>query len=278
MRYTLGAGVAVLALMVGGHALAACPDDINKLRTELQGNQSFQQRYTSGKIDRASYMRLFEAAQTFATMGLERRCQDVLAGIKELSEKVEAEAPVPPPRADQPRAEPPRTAQPAPPPGDRRPDTRDRADRDDTRTQKLRAAQPIGALSVSFENLVGSDVRNMRNDDLGDVEDLVVERGQISSIVIARGGFLGLGVSYYIIPASQAKIANLDDDTRNKKGRVLVLDMSDEQVKTLARVKKENGQWVAADDDRRAAPERRGTPPERSPSAPPSQPENRPRQ
>jgi hypothetical protein len=277
MRYTLGAGVAVLALMAGGHAFAACPDDINKLRTDLQGNQSFQQRYTSGKIDRASYLRLFEAAQTFATMGLERRCQDVLAGIKELAEKVEAEAPAQP-RTDQPRTEPPRTAQPTAPPTDRRPDTRDRADPDDTRVQKLRAAQPISALSVSFENLVGSDVRNMRNDDLGDVEDVVIERGQISSIVIARGGFLGMGVNYHIIPASQAKIANLGDDTRNKKGRVLVLDMSDDQVKSLARVKKDNGQWVAADDDRRAAPERRGTPPERAPSAPPSQPDNRPRQ
>ena len=81
MKYTLGAGVAVLALSVGGTAFAACPDDITKLRTDLQNNQSFQQRYTTGKIDRAGYMRLFEAAQTFATMGLEKRCQDVLAGM-----------------------------------------------------------------------------------------------------------------------------------------------------------------------------------------------------
>jgi hypothetical protein len=277
MRTTLGASVALLALCFGGHAFAACPDDINKLRTDLQNNPSFQQRYTSGKIDRTSYMRLFEAAQTFATMGLEKRCQDVLAGIREVSEKAEAEAP---------RTEPPRTAQPAPPQTDRRePRSTDRAppadtreSREDSRVQRLRAAQPFNTLSVSFENLVGTDVRNLRNDDLGDVEDVVVERGQISSLVIARGGFLGMAVNYHILPASQAKIANLDDNPRDKKGRVVVLDLSDDQVKALARVKKENGQWVAVDDDRRSAPERRATPPERSPSAPPSQPDTRPRQ
>ena len=87
MRYSLGAGVAMLAFLAGGHAIAACPDDINKVRSDLQNNQSFQQRYTTGKIDRAGYMRLFEAAQTFATMGLEKRCQDVLAGIKDAKEK-----------------------------------------------------------------------------------------------------------------------------------------------------------------------------------------------
>jgi hypothetical protein len=84
-------------------------------------------------------------------------------------------------------------------------------------------------------------------------------------------------VNYHMIQASQAKIANLDDDARNNKRRVLVLDLSDDQVKGLARVKKENGQWVAADDDRRATP-RRDAPPERAPSAPPSQPDTRPRQ
>lgn len=272
MKYTLGASVAVLAICVGGHASAACPDDINKLRTGLQSNQSFQQRYTAGKIDRASYMRLFEAAQTFSTMGLERRCQDVLAGIREVADKVEAEAPAAPPRADRPRTEAPRGADRAPPADTRQP----RADRTDDRAARLSAAKPITGESVSFENLNGVDVRNMRNDDLGDTEDFIVERGQITSIVIARGGFLGMGVNYHIVPASQVKLANLSDNVRDKKSRVLVLDLSEDQVKALPRVTKESGQWVAADDDKRPAPGR-ASPPDRAPSAPPSQPD-RPRQ
>src|SRR6188474_3001754 len=132
MKYTFGAGVAMLALLAGGHAIAACPDDINKVRSDLQNNQTFQQRYTAGKIDRASYLRLFEAAQTFSTMGLERRCQDVLAGIREVAEKVEAEAPATPPRTDQPRTEPPRNADRTPPSDTRQP----RADRTDDRAAR----------------------------------------------------------------------------------------------------------------------------------------------
>ncbi len=277
MRYALGAGAALLALAVGGQAFAACPDDINKVRTDLQKNESFLQRYTAGKIDRGSYMRLFEAAQTFATMGMEERCQDVLAGIRELSEKAEAEAPKQPPAAR------PDTARPAPPAqtdrreprsADRAPpaDTR-RADGETVRTERLRAAQPINAVNVSFDNLVGADVRKMSNEDLGDVEDFVVQRGQVSSVIVARGGFLGMGVNYHMVPANQIKVANLDESARDRKSRVVVLDLSDDQMKAIPRVTKENGTWVpAADADRRAAP------PDRAPSAPPSQPNTRPRQ
>ena len=286
MKYALSAGVALLALAFGGQALAACPDDINKLRTDLQKNESFSKRYTAGKIDRGSYMRLFDAAQTFSTMGLEKRCQDVLAGIRELSEKVEAEAPAQPPATgrDADRTAPPaqtdRTAPPARTDRDRR--TTDRAPpagmrrgADATRTERLRAAQAIDAAKVSVENLVGADVRNMSNEDLGDVEDFVIERGQVSSVVVARGGFLGMGVNYHMIQAKQAKIANLDDTGRDKKSRVVVLDLSEDQVKALPRVTKENGQWVAATDDRRTAPQRGTSPPERAPAAPPSKPAER---
>ncbi len=272
MKYALGASAAVLTLALGGQAFAACPDDIGKLRSDLQKNESFSQRYTAGKIDRASYMRLFDAAQTFSTMGLEKRCQEVLAGIRELSEKVEAEAPKPAPRADTDRAAPPaqtdrdrRTTDAAPP---ARPN-----DRDASRTERLRAAQPVNAAKVSFENLVGADVRNMRNEDLGDVEDFVMERGQVSYVVVARGGFLGMGVNYHMVPAKEVKVANLDDTGRDKKGRVLVLDLSEDQVKAIPRVTKENGEWVTVADDRRSTtPNRSTTPPDRAPAAPPSKP------
>jgi hypothetical protein len=82
-----------------------------------------------------------------------------------------------------------------------------------------------------------------------------------------------------MVPASQVKVANLDDDLNKKKSRVLVLDISDEQAKALPRVTKRNGAWTpVGDSDRRAAPDRRATPPERAPSAPPSAPDARPRQ
>jgi hypothetical protein len=222
-------------------------------------------------------MRLFDAADTFSTLGLEKRCQEVLAGIRELSEKAEAEAPNQPPPA---RTDTNRTPPPAGADRDRR--TTDAApparttDRDTTRTERLRAAQPVNAAKVSFENLVGADVRNMSNEDLGDVEDFVMERGQVSYVVVARGGFLGMGVNYHMVPAKQVKIANLDDTGRDKKSRVLVLDLSADQMKAIPRVTKENGEWVATSDDRRTTtPDRRTAPPDRAPAAPPSTPAER---
>jgi hypothetical protein len=194
------------------------------------------QRYSTGKIDRASYTRLFEAADTFAKAGLEKRCQEVLAGIKELSEKVEAEAPAQPrttpatPRTDTPR------------------------ERTDNRAERLRAAQPINTVNVSAETLVGSDVRNLEDKDLGDVSDVIMEKGQISQIVIGRGGFLGMGVHYHMIPANQSKVATSPTMARRPWHWLVVVNMTDEQFKAIPRVKKERGQWVAFEDDRRATP------------------------
>lgn len=268
MKYALCAGVGALALGFGGYAMAACPDDIGKLRADLQKNQSFSQRYTAGKIDRFSYMRLFGAAQTFSDMGLDKRCQEVLAGIRELSEKAEATTPnsVPPPRADADRTAPPKQADRERRATDRTPPATRRTDGEMEAKNRLRAAQPIDAVSVSFENLVGADVRNMNNDDLGDVEDFVMERGQVSYVVVARGGFLGMGVNYHMVPVKQAKVANLDDEADDKKGRVLVLDLSDDQMKAIPRVTKEKGAWIPVAGDRRTAP------PDRTPSAAPSRP------
>lgn len=163
MKTMLFAGVAAAAILAGFPGMAACPDDIGKLRTNLQNNQSFQERYTAGRIDRATYTRLFAAAQTFADGGLERRCQDVLAGIKELSEKKEAEA-----------------ARQAP--GTVQPGTQPRTDRAD----RLRAAQPLDAVSVSWDYIVGADVRNLADVDLGAVDDVVMEKGKITAIVVER--------------------------------------------------------------------------------------------
>jgi hypothetical protein len=247
MKTILSVGVAAVALLAAFPAQAACPDDINKMRTDLQSNQSFQQRYAAGRIDRTAYTRLFEAAQTFANGGLERRCQDVLAGIKELSEKAEAQSTTP--RADR----------------DAGPDRRtDRADR-------LRAAQPLNAVSVSSDFIVGADVRNPADNDLGEVEDVVMDKGRISALVVERGGFLGMGKSHYMVTADKVKIAMLDDTGRTSRSRIVVIDMTPDQIKAMPKLRRERGQWMT--DDRTAPPSvAPGSPPtDRAPAPPPRQ-------
>jgi hypothetical protein len=271
MKFTTPLAAAAAALLIGMPAMAACPDDINKLRDDLRNNQGFFQRYEAGQIDRAAYLRLFEAAQTFANNRMEERCQDVLAGIKELSEKRQAEDQqqrTAPPRADAPpadrsRADRPRADRPATPatPGTGAP----RQDMTQDRQQRLRAAQPVNQVRMSAETLVGADVRNMEDRDLGDVSDVIMSNGQLSHIVVGRGGFLGIGVSYYMLPANQVKVALTTDDGRVARDRIVVVEMSAEQLEASPKVTKDNGIWTAQDGERRPPATAPGAPPERTP-------------
>lgn len=211
MKKVLCASAAVI-LFGAVPVMAACPDDITKLRTDLQNDASFQQRYTAGQIDRAGYMRLFDAAQTFSDLKLESRCQSVLAGIREVADKTGA----------------------APPAGPR----------DETRANRLRSAQPIVDARLQWGSLAGIDVRNLADEDLGDVEDVVMDKGQINAIIVERGGFLGIGQSYYLVPARQVKIVQGNDANGDRVEPIVVLEMTSDQIKAMPALTKKNGRWV----------------------------------
>ena len=218
MKRILCASAAVI-LFGAVPALAACPDDITKLRTDLQNNASFQQRYTAGQIDRTGYMRLFDAAQTFSDLKLESRCQSVLAGIREVADKTNGAAP---------------------PAGTRPPaDTRD-----ETRANRLRSAQPIVDARLQWGSLAGIDVRNLADENLGEVEDVVMDKGQINAIIVERGGFLGIGQSYYLVPARQVKIVQGSDANGDRAEPIVVLEMTADQIKAMPALTKKNGRWV----------------------------------
>jgi sporulation protein YlmC with PRC-barrel domain/Cu/Ag efflux protein CusF len=50
--------------------------------------------------------------------------------------------------------------------------------------------------------LIGADVENPQGEDLGDIEDIVVDpqTGRLQYAVLSFGGFLGLGEKYFAIP------------------------------------------------------------------------------
>jgi len=217
-RILCASGAAILFGAVP--AMAACPDDITKLRTDLQSDQAFQKRYSAGQIDRGGYVRLFDAAQTFSDMKLEARCQSVLAGIREVAKKADDAA--------------------AAPPAANRDDTR--ANRDDTRTNRLRSAQPILDARLQWGSLAGVDVRNLADESLGEVEDVVMDKGQINAIIVERGGFLGMGQSYYLVPAGQVKIAQGTDGDR--MAPIVVIEMTADQIKAMPPLTKKDGRWV----------------------------------
>src|ERR1700683_5784484 len=52
------------------------------------------------------------------------------------------------------------------------------------------------------KTVIGSDVVNAQNEDLGKIEDIVLDAGagRIAYAVLSFGGFLGMGDKYFAIP------------------------------------------------------------------------------
>jgi sporulation protein YlmC with PRC-barrel domain len=61
--------------------------------------------------------------------------------------------------------------------------------------------------------LVGNKVVNLRNEDLGRIEELMVDidSGRIAYAVLSFGGFLGLGDKLFAIPWSALKVDVADE-------------------------------------------------------------------
>lgn len=80
--------------------------------------------------------------------------------------------------------------------------------------------QPI----LSATSLIGDDVVNSAGEDLGKVEDFMLdlEHGRIRYTVLSFGGFLGMGDKLFAIPPERLRI-----DTENHR---MVLDMDRERL------------------------------------------------
>jgi sporulation protein YlmC with PRC-barrel domain len=131
------------------------------------------------------------------------------------------------------------------------------------RMERLTGAQPADKAAVSADALIGTEVRNTKDQKLGSVKDLVMQDGKITAVIIARGGVLGMGTDYHQVEIGQVKIT-ADMET-------VVLDLAEEQVKALPKMAYEKGKWgpapVKADD--------KSSPPRTAPSAPSSTPPSR---
>ena len=201
-------------------AAAECTQKLDKLRTSLSGDKSFSQTYRSGTINIGDYEVLRRAAITFARNGMEGRCDDVVEGMREMAKRQSDEFG----KRD-------RSAS----------DENDRTTREEQRLAELKAAGPINDASISIETVMGKDVRNLKDEDLGDIEDVVMSKGQVEKVSVSRGGFLGMGVTYYQVAWTDLKITQ-DHDT-------VVMDVTEDKLEAMPKVEKKDGRWVAANAD-----------------------------
>jgi sporulation protein YlmC with PRC-barrel domain len=88
--------------------------------------------------------------------------------------------------------------------------------------------------ALSASTITGDKVRNSGGDDLGHLEEIVIdlEGGRVSYAVLASGGFLGLGDKFFAIPWDLLTV-----DTDNKE---LVLDVSKETIQNAPGFDKDN--------------------------------------
>lgn len=62
-------------------------------------------------------------------------------------------------------------------------------------------AVAVAQSDAMASNLVGLDVRNANNDDVGEIEDLVLDANMtVKGLVVSVGGFLGVGERYVVVP------------------------------------------------------------------------------
>lgn len=107
------------------------------------------------------------------------------------------------------------------------------------RQERLVAARPVGQLEVplSVDEVTGTEIRNAKDQWLGTIDDVVLDpqSGQISFVVVERGGFLGLGEDHVVVPWKalratrnfNAFVINVDEEVMKGAPKVSVDQVGD---------------------------------------------------
>ena len=68
--------------------------------------------------------------------------------------------------------------------------------------------------AVLSYNLIGLNITDAENNTVGEIKDLVIEKGALAGYILSVGGFLGMGEHYVAVSPSSVHVAW--DNTANK--------------------------------------------------------------
>lgn len=87
---------------------------------------------------------------------------------------------------------------------------------------------------VKSSNVLGVTVKNMENDDLGTIEEIVLDKftGEVRYLVLSFGGFLGMGDKFFAIPWNAIHYDENQD--------AFTMNMSEEKLKNAPGFDKDN--------------------------------------
>lgn len=94
---------------------------------------------------------------------------------------------------------------------------------------------------ISASSIIGDSVKNSKGDNLGKIEELMIDTtdGEVNYAVISFGGFLGMGNKLFAVPLEQMTV-----DTNNK---CLILDVPKEKLENAPGFDKDN--WPSSADN-----------------------------
>lgn len=213
--------------MVGYAALATttahaadCDGELDRLNNEiLTGDKNYRIGALSG-MER-EVRQLSDAARIFAVNGNDEACADVVEGIEDMLETRQA-------KIEEAKEE--------------------KLDNEGWTAQersRIKNAKSLSAMtgSLTASKLIGADVRNMQNDDLGEVDDVALAPGSNSAsyLIVSHGGFLGIGEDQIAVPMSSVKVTAEGEP-------VVVLNMTEEQLEKAPSFKRDENNVLEKDE------------------------------
>jgi sporulation protein YlmC with PRC-barrel domain len=215
-KYLLTSAVALTAVFTSGAAFADCDIMIKDYDAQLAESPEYRAQLTSA-VQR-DVRQLRDAAYILQHYGKDDVCEEVVASIQDMIEN-------PDEAAEQSGSYDDWTAR---------------------EMERIKNATPIteAVSQLRAEQMIGADVRNMENEDLGEIEDVVLAKeGGASYVVLSHGGFLGLGDKQVAVPFSELKVAgNLD---------VFYVAMTEEQIENAPSFERGSRDWLEDEDWRR---------------------------
>jgi sporulation protein YlmC with PRC-barrel domain len=91
-----------------------------------------------------------------------------------------------------------------------------------------------GSRLMGADTLIGEDVYNHKDEDLGDIEEIMLDMnsGRVAYAVLSFGGLMGVGEKLFAVPWSALKL-----DTENKR---FILGVDKERLETAPGFDKDN--------------------------------------
>lgn len=94
---------------------------------------------------------------------------------------------------------------------------------------------------ISASSIIGDSVKNSKGEDLGKIEELMIDttNGVVTYAVVSFGGFLGMGDKLFAIPLQQMSL--------NTEKKCLILDVPKEKLENAPGFDKDK--WPSAADN-----------------------------